>query len=284
MRKVFPFLRQKINWFPGHMVKATYQIKENIDKIDTFVEVRDSRLPFTSSNKDLGSIIPERVHRIVLYNKCDLVDHALLRKFMNSDKTKPYASLQVSSKLNQQISKLKAKIKESSGSKFESTTAWVMIGGIPNVGKSTIINSLRKLVSIPSTAKSGAKPCLTRGVSGFKISESPSIYMLDTPGLMPMRIESEECGMKMLACGLIKDGIVDNTYLCDYILFMLNKSEHFSYTTYLKMKEPCDDINELLLCVQKRFLLKSLNEAEYKFLRLFRDGKLAKIILDDIHK
>jgi ribosome biogenesis GTPase A len=103
-----------------------------------------------------------------------------------------------------------------------------MIGGVPNVGKSTIINSLRKKdTGITHTSKSGARtggnPGLTKSISGFKIISDPPTYCVDTPGLIVPKINSTEDGLKLCACNCIRDGIVEPETVCDYVLYQLNK-------------------------------------------------------------
>ena len=103
-----------------------------------------------------------------------------------------------------------------------------MIGGIPNIGKSTIINALRaKDPTISATNKSnrsgartGAKPCLTKTISGFKIVSDPPMFLVDTPGIiMPKIRDNSEDGLKLCACHAIRDGILDDILVCDYVLF-----------------------------------------------------------------
>ncbi len=104
-----------------------------------------------------------------------------------------------------------------------------MIGGIPNVGKSTIINSIRKKdESVTHKKRSGAKvggvPCITQNITGFKIIQDPSVYMIDTPGIIQPKIrENSEDGLKLCACNNIRDGIIELQNVCDYILYKLNK-------------------------------------------------------------
>jgi hypothetical protein len=103
-----------------------------------------------------------------------------------------------------------------------------MVGGVPNVGKSTIINALRKKdETINHTSKSGARtganPGLTKSISGFKILADPPTYVVDTPGLIVPKIERAEDGLKLCACNCIRDGIVELETVCDYVLYNLNK-------------------------------------------------------------
>lgn len=104
-----------------------------------------------------------------------------------------------------------------------------MIGGIPNVGKSTIINSLRKKDteiehSKRGGAKTGAKPCLTKTISGFKICTDPLIYLIDTPGIITPKIQDDsEDGLKLSLINSIRDGILEKEHVCDYLLYKLNK-------------------------------------------------------------
>ena len=112
--------------------------------------------------------------------------------------------------------------------KFRTVGAWVMIGGMPNIGKSTIINSLRKRDSSiahgkKSGARTGSKPCLTKTISGFRIVSDPPMFLVDTPGIIVPKIRDEsEDGLKLAACHLIRDGILDDELICDYVLFKLN--------------------------------------------------------------
>lgn len=112
---------------------------------------------------------------------------------------------------------------------FKTVGAWLMIGGIPNVGKSTIINSLRsKDDTINHSKRSGAKtggiPCITKSITGFKIISDPPTFIMDTPGIIIPKIkDNTEDGLKLCATNAIRDGILDLEYVCDYTLYQLNK-------------------------------------------------------------
>ena len=107
---------------------------------------------------------------------------------------------------------------------------WILIGGVPNVGKSTIINALRKKDSetLKHTKKSGARtggqPCLTKSFSGFRVSSDPPVYIVDSPGIIQPKIREEsEDGLKLSAVNCIRDGIIEPELVCDYVLFKLNR-------------------------------------------------------------
>ena len=111
---------------------------------------------------------------------------------------------------------------------FKTVGAWLMIGGIPNVGKSTIINSMRARDSeINHTKKSGARtggvPCVTKSVTGFKIKADPPMYVHDTPGIIIPKIEDALVATKLSLCNCIRDGIIEPNLICDYALYTLNK-------------------------------------------------------------
>lgn len=129
-----------------------------------------------------------------------------------------------------------------------------MIGGVPNVGKSTIINSLRQRDSeISHTKKSGARtggvPCITKQVTGFKIKMDPPTYVHDTPGIIIPKIEDPLVAMKLSLCNCIRDGIIEPEIVCDYALYVLNKHRQFGYVKRYDLPGnlPTDSIHDVLL-------------------------------------
>ena len=128
-----------------------------------------------------------------------------------------------------------------------------MIGGIPNVGKSTIINTLRaRDAEINHRKKSGAKtgglPCVTRNVSGFKIKTDPTVFVYDTPGVIIPKIENSVDAMKLCLCNCVRDGIIEPELLCDFGLYVLNKQRLFDYVKRYNLSHnlPTEDIHELM--------------------------------------
>ena len=228
-RKEFTKFPAKVNWFPGHMRKAMRILEREIKKCDIFIEVRDARIPKTSENPELLALIPSKLKRLVVYNKFDLVPErqALEEiKKVHAENQLPFYHL--SPKQNVNINRLVSFIDANANPQFNTVGAWLMIGGVPNVGKSTIINSLRsKDAEVSHTKKSGAKtggvPCITKSISGFKIKSEPPVYMSDTPGIIIPKIEDPKDAFKLCLCNCIRDGIVEMEALCDFALFILNK-------------------------------------------------------------
>jgi ribosome biogenesis GTPase A len=141
----------------------------------------------------------------------------------------------ISTKKNQNVSKLLTFISGNVSAQFKTVGAWVMIGGIPNVGKSTIINALRrKDEQLNHSKKSGARvggvPCTTKSINGFKIISDPPTFMMDTPGIIIPKIrDASEDGLKLCVCNNIRDGILEADLVCDYLLYKLNKEAVFNY-------------------------------------------------------
>jgi ribosome biogenesis GTPase A len=142
-RKEFQNLPKNINWYPGHMRKFMNNMSDELKKISFFIEVRDARIPKTSENSELISSLPEQMKRIVVYNKIDLANEKksieIIKKISGDQEW-----LHTSTKDGVNINKLVKKLSDSCPVRFKTVGAWVMIGGMPNIGKSTLINSLRK--------------------------------------------------------------------------------------------------------------------------------------------
>lgn len=166
-----------------------------------------------------------------------------------------------------------------------------MIGGIPNVGKSTIINALRRKDETLASAnkKGGARvggvPCITKTINGFKIISEPATFMMDTPGIIIPKIteDNAEDGLKLCVCNNIRDGIVESELVCDYLLFKLNKDAVFNYVNRynLPLRRPTDSLHELSNAIMARFKATERVTAYEMFLRDFREGSLGNITLDE---
>ena len=127
----------------------------------------------------------------------------------------------------------------------------------------------------------GGIPGITRRVASTKVHNKPDVYMIDTPGIFLPSIEDPEVGMKLALCGSIKDSVVGEGEIADYLLFTLNEKHNFSYVEQVGLSEPTDDVDELIGSMMRRFGQDSLSAAR-KFLKMYREGKFGQFLLDKL--
>lgn len=275
MRTYFPC--PSVNWYPGHMKKATTTIAKKINQADVFLEVRDARAPLSSAN-NMAITRP----KIILLNKIDLCSMSYTLKIVEKLKSQGEKILLYSAHTNANISQVTRFINENVPCKFKTVGMWMMIGGVPNVGKSSVINAFRtnsKDFDNNSPAKTGPQPCVTRGVSGFKVSTDPLMFLVDTPGILLPKLENKEQAMKLALIGAIKDDIVGADTIADYMIFCLNKLGNYNYVNKLGLKKPAPGFTEALHYLQPKFNWDELAIADH-LLKQFREGKFGKITLD----
>ncbi len=280
----------KINWFPGHMVKTYRNMPDQIKKADIFLEIRDSRIPLTSGNEELNTIIPPQMKRIIIFNKFDLCNQNLTKKIVeNYAKGKNIKYIFASAKTSQNINKIIDLIVRQNNPKFKTVGTWCMIGGIPNVGKSTIINTFRTMSKdlkelseqTVKYAKTGKTAATTRNMDSFKINLEPTIFIIDTPGVMPPQIKSNEEGIKLSICGNIKDKIAGKEIILDYLLWFMNKNKEFDYVKALRMENPTDSIHELINLVGDKYRITNTSNVHDYIFGCFKEGKFGKFTFDE---
>ncbi|NXC33055.1 MTG1 GTPase, partial [Campylorhamphus procurvoides] len=181
----------------------------------------------------------------------------------------------------------------------ESSEYNILVIGVPNMGKSSLINSLRRLHLKKGKATIvGGEPGITKSVlTRIQVSEKPLMYLVDTPGVLPPKLGDVETGMKLALCGAIHDHMVGEDIMADYLLYTLNKQQQFRYVQRYGLSEPCDEIEPVLKSValaqgrtQKVTVLTGTGNvnvtmlnctaAAYEFLRDFRAGHLGRVTLD----
>lgn len=277
---------QNIQWFPGHMTKTKRQIQASLKLVDAVAEIIDARIPVSSRNPDLDSIIQNKP-RVVLMNKCDMADPSSTQKWINYFKNNGVVAIPIDCKTGRGINKfvssvnevLKEKIEKQKAKGLLNPTVRVMIVGIPNVGKSTFINRISK----NRKAKAEDKPGVTRGNQWFTINKG--FEVLDTPGVLWPKFEDKIVGERLAFTGAVKDQIMDTELLAMRLLDFLKVEKNPIFVERFKLQnEPIEDIEsyELLeLIGRKRGMLISGGEidterAAIMLLDEYRSAKLGK--------
>ncbi|VVB03038.1 unnamed protein product [Arabis nemorensis] len=219
----------KINWFPGHMASATRAIRNRLKLTDLVIEVRDARIPLSSANEDLQSQLSAK-RRIIALNKKDLANPNILNKWTHHFESKKQDCIAINAHSRSSVKKLldlvELKLKEVIA---REPTLLVMVVGVPNVGKSAVINSIYQIAATRfpvqdklKRATVGPLPGVTQDIAGFKIAHRPSIYVLDSPGVLVPSIPDIETGLKLALTGSVKDSVVGEERLAQYCLAILN--------------------------------------------------------------
>ena len=230
----------QFQWYPGHMAKAQRELIEVLPLVDIVIELRDARIPYSSQNPVIDNLIKDK-YRLILLNKADLADkkitQAWIKKLTAANTYALDIDCQTGLNINKVIPTIKTILKDKLDKLREkglvNKTLRATIVGIPNVGKSTFINKMTgKKVSI-----TGDKPGVTKHLSWFKASDD--LQILDTPGILWPKFESEEVGIKLAICQGIKDEIVDKYKMAVYGLVYLAQK----YPSRLKERYNLDDLD-----------------------------------------
>lgn len=282
-----------INWYPGHMKKAFDGLQEQVAKNHVIIEVRDARIPISSGNPLLEDLVDKNHQktRIVVLNKSDLCDPLSKKAVQLYFEEQGQQAVYVNAKQPGSIQALLEVVKLCKGSRFKTVPTGVLVVGVPNVGKSSIINCFRNMSQKRSAAKVGKLPGVTRKIGGFLVSESPPIFVVDTPGIMLPRFEQTEegleQGLKLGLTGAIKDRLVGHKVLVRYLLHMLNTSGSAHAYTKLLECDPLSDPDQLLyVTANKLTRAETLTPAVEQraavwLLERFRDGTLGRLTLDN---
>lgn len=212
---------QDLQWYPGHMAKTRRLIEENLKFIDVVVEILDARIPFSGRNPNFDDIIKNKP-RLLVMNKSDLADKNLTRQWIEAYKEKGLKVIPISCTTGAGINKVTAEARaliqdkiDREKEKGRNRTLKIMMVGIPNVGKSSLIN---RLIGKAST-KTGDRPGVTRGKQWLRLKGD--IELLDTPGILPPKFENQEAAKRLAYTGAIKDEIMNTEllayHLCEYL-------------------------------------------------------------------
>lgn len=278
-----------INWYPGHMVKARRDIEASLKLVDIVIMLLDARAPLSCRNPDLEHLARHKKIVMVL-NKNDLADPAATRSFLKHlrqegllavamDSLKGRGTKQVLDTIHQAFEKQRQDML-SRGRRVRPVR--LMITGVPNVGKSTFLNSLvgQKM------ARTGARPGVTRGKQWIRVREDMEI--MDTPGLLWPKIESEEQGLKLALLNIVGENAYEEYEVALYLLTVLRKQAPQLFTEYYKVKQVAADDQELLsdIARQRGHLVKGGQPDPEKTARQiisdFRSGNLGRLTLDQL--
>nr|WP_295973824.1 ribosome biogenesis GTPase YlqF [uncultured Bacillus sp.] len=254
-----------IQWFPGHMAKARRQVSEKLKLIDIVFELVDARIPLSSRNPMIDEIIQHKP-RLVLLNKADMADKMITKEWIEYFKEKGIKALAINSHAGTGMKEIVSASQEILKEKFDRMKAKgvkprairAMIVGIPNVGKSTLINRLAK----KNIAKTGNTPGVTKAQQWIKVGKD--LELLDTPGILWPKFEDQETGLKLALTGAIKDAVLN---LQDVAIYGLKFLE-VGYPERLKERFQLDyfpeDIAEFFAQIgEKRGCLMGKGEIDY---------------------
>ena len=276
-----------INWYPGHMAKTHRMLLENIKIVDAVVEVLDARIPHSSTNPDISDIVLSKPHLIVL-NKSDLADSKITDEWLNFYKNDGKNAIGISCFTGKGINKIAPMLFELVKEKTDkylqkgiNKNIKIMIIGIPNAGKSTVIN---RLVG-KAAAKAGDRPGVTKAKQWIRLKDG--LELLDTPGILPPKLEDRNAALKLACTGAIRDEIIET----ELITYSLLEKLRDDYPQELLNRYKLSDINdnkgyEILEKIgRKRGCLISGGEIDEKrassiVLDDFRSGKIGCISLE----
>ena len=268
-------------------------MKSLLPATDLFLECRDYRVPLVSRNPLFEEHLAGK-KRIIIYTKHDLggIDETKSRRRILSKWEEP-TPVVFSNNKPKDSRKLLQLIRRHAVSNDRLTGPRMMIIGMPNVGKSTLLNVLRQVgVGRGKVAKTGAQPGVTRGIgTSVKIlegkDESQQVYMLDTPGVFVPYVPDPESMLKLALCGSVKDTIISPVIIADYLLFRINLVDPYFYKHYSK---PTNEITTLLDAMARKtgrlqkFAVPDMEAAALWMIQRWRNGQLGTFILDEVTK
>ncbi|MCF2554351.1 ribosome biogenesis GTPase YlqF [Faecalicatena contorta] len=273
-------------WYPGHMTKAKRMMQENMKLIDLVIELTDARIPLSSRNPDIDELGKNKA-RLVLLNKADLAEEKWNDAWIAYFKEKGYSAVKVNSRKGGGIKSIQSVIQEACKEKIErdrkrgilNRPVRAMVVGIPNVGKSTFINTLAG----KACAKTGNKPGVTKGKQWIRLNKQ--VELLDTPGILWPKFEDQQVGLKLALIGSIKDEILNTEELGVELIRFMNQN----YPGVLEEKYDIssqDDVYAMLHAIaESRHCLVRGNELDTEKAALlllddFRSGRLGRLTLE----
>ncbi len=277
-----------IQWYPGHMTKTRRQMEADVRSVDLVAEIVDARIPISSRNPDIDTIVGDRP-RLIIFNRIDLSDPAMNTRWIAWFKRKGYGTLETDAKSGKGVGRFSDAARAVLKDKLAIWQAKGQIGrpirtmvvGVPNVGKSTFINK----VAHRKSAKASDRPGVTRGKQW--VSVDTGLELLDTPGILWPRFEDVTTGLHLAFTGAVKDEVTDMEELACALLELLQERYPQALEDRYKLSDLADLQGWELLerCAKKRGMLISGGEADTErmakvLLDEFRGGKLGRFTLE----
>lgn len=278
----------QFQWYPGHMTKAKRQMQEDIKLIDLIIELVDARIPMSSRNPDIDELGKNKA-RLILLNKADLADKQANQAWTEYFEKKGYTVVRMDARSKAQIKPVNNAILEACKEKIErdrrrgikNRPVRAMVVGIPNVGKSTFINSFAG----KACAKTGNKPGVTKGKQWIRLNKS--VELLDTPGILWPKFEDQSVGLKLALIGSIKDEILNIDEMSLELIKLLQRhpADAQALQARYELTETEDAVRMLEQIATNRSCIKKGGELDYSkaaalLLDEFRSGTIGHITLE----
>lgn len=274
-------------WYPGHMTKARRMMQEDIKLIDLIIELVDARIPLSSRNPDIDQLGQNKA-RLILLNKSDLADERLNDAWNEYFKEKGILVAQINARNKGSLKSLQGVILEACKEKLErdkrrgiqNRPIRAMVVGIPNVGKSTFINSFAGR----ACAKTGNKPGVTKGKQWIRLNKN--VELLDTPGILWPKFEDQTVGLKLAMIGSIKDDILNVEELALEVIKALQNRYPGALKERYSVEEATEPVAVMEQIAEVRKCLLKGNEPDYLkaaniILDEFRNGKIGRFTLEN---
>ena len=275
-----------VQWYPGHMTKAKRQMQEDVKLIDLIIELVDARVPLSSRNPDIDEIGKNKA-RLILLNKADLADEAQNEAWKTYFQEKGFYVVKVDSRNGAGMKLVQNVIQEACKEKTErdrkrgikNRPIRAMVAGIPNVGKSTFINT----IAGKACAKTGNKPGVTKGKQWIRLNKN--VELLDTPGILWPKFEDQEVGKRLAFIGSVKDDILNMEELALELISYLCKNYPGALEKRYNIAEEGLPVEILGEIARVRGCLKKGEELDYTkatgiLFEEFRSGKIGRITLE----
>lgn len=272
-----------IHWYPGHIAKAERKLKEQLNLVDAVIEVVDARLPISSSYENITRLLGQKP-RLILLNKSDLTDKEELKNWIKILSEKNEVPVLVSdAKNSKDLNFIIKKAEELAEPKIQEIMkkgllrrpARIMVVGMPNVGKSSIINKLTK----SSKTKVGAKAGVTRQQQWVRIN--PKLELLDTPGIIPMTQDDQQAAQKLAFVNSVSENAYSNELVATELVEMLKEKYPEQLKAYYDLNDSCSLES---IALSRNWIISGgqpdIERTSVYVLRDFREGKIGKFILD----